>query len=651
MSKKDKQNSTSLPIHNSFFSILKETFEVKKRPFPWSKAINAGICGGFPIVFGLLINRLDLGLLGGMGTFAYLYNFNEPYAIRAKKIFFAALGISCAVGLGTLSAPYPLLSAVMVGLIMAIVTFIFGTLKLAGPAAIFFVLSFLMATGMPVDQSAAPLRFSIVFLSGCFSWVMSMKSCFFKRHNPEIKTLKGVYSCLAEFCEAIGSENVNDVRQSTVNALSDAEDILLSGYISWKNSFLFNRLSLLNEQANSLFLEMLELSFDKDNKLPIGFSELIRQLSVGIESKDGEIIEVNQINKKEINKKYHKFLEIIYDAEAIINLPLENIGRSIIVSKPSLKMKLIKACDKDSIIFVNAVRSGIILTIASIISYKFGFSRAYWIPLSCTSAMMGATIIGTFHRAVQRTIGTLVGLILAIYILSLQPKGLLLIIICILLTGITELFIVKNYALAVIFITPNALLIAETATKTHDFSYFATARVTDILVGVGIGLIGTYIMGHNSASSRLPGLMTKLIRSQARVLVRLSSDKIKDNNNDISWIKEKLQINLNNLKIAYTTALGEIPSNKEMLEIMWPAVFTLEHITYLLDKCCATEEYLNLSDEELGQLLLVLETMATAIEQKQLIQPKNLPIIDAVPKLCKEINQLQEALSIEKIYA
>ena len=299
-------------------------------------------------------------------------------------------------------------------------------------------------------------------------------------------------------------------------------------------------------------------------------------------------------------------------------MPLENIGRSIKVSKPSLKMKLIKACDKDLIIFVNAVRSGIILTIASIISYKFGFSRAYWIPLSCTSAMMGATIIGTFHRAVQRTVGTLVGLILAIYILSLQPKGLLLIIICILLTGITELFIVKNYALAVIFITPNALLIAETATNTHDFSYFATARVTDILVGVGIGLIGTYLMGHRSASSRLPGLMTKLIRSQAQVLVRLSSERSENNNNNnnIKYIKEKLQINLTNLKIAYTTALGEIPSNKEILEIMWPAIFTLEHITYLLDKCCATGEYLNLSDEELVHLLVVLETMATAIETK-----------------------------------
>ena len=103
-----------------------------------------------------------------------------------------------------------------------------------------------------------------------------------------------------------------------------------------------------------------------------------------------------------------------------------------------------------------------------------------------------------------------------------------------------------------------------------------------------------------------------------------------------------------NFKIAYNTALGEIPNNKEMLEMMWPAVFSLDILLIYLNNVVHAEEHLNLSDEDLAQLLLVLETMATAIEQKQLIQPKNIAIIDEVPKLCKEINQLQEALSIEK---
>lgn len=636
---KDKQR------YISFFSVIKQIFQVNKRPFQWSKAINASICAGFPVIVGLLINRLDLGLLGGMGSFSYLYVFNEPYAVRAKKIFFAALGLSCSVGIGTLVAPYPLLADLIVGLIGATAIFIFGTLKIPGPSAIFLVISFLMTAGMPIDLSAAPLRTAVVFMSGCFAWIMSMKGYLLKQHSPEIKVLKDVYSALAEFSQAIGTKNINDLRHNTVNALRECEDTILSGYIPWKNSFLFNRLALLNEQANKLFLEMLELSFDKNTKLPKEFSEIIRQLAIGIELKNGDIIKIAPLQDK-IDKKYNKFLEIIYDAEAIINLPLVNIGHGIKISKPSVKMKFIKAFDKDSIVFVNAIRYGMILSISAIIASEFSFTRAYWIPLSCSSVMMGATIIGTFNRAIQRSIGTIMGLMLAIFILNLQPQGFMLVIIIMLLQLVMELFIGKNYALAAIFITPNALLLAETATKTHDFSYFATARITDILIGSAIGLIGTYIIGHSSASSRLPGLVTKLIRSQSQVLVRLTSNNEQDRSSDINWIKEKLQINLMNLKMAYTTALGEIPNNKEMLEIMWPAIFSLEHITYLLDQSCAAEGYLKLSDDDLAQLLLVLEKMAVAIEQKQLVQPIKLIIIDEMPKLCKEINQLQEALSI-----
>lgn len=34
-----------------------------------------------------------------------------------------------------------------------------------------------------------------------------------------------------------------------------------------------------------------------------------------------------------------------------------------------------------------------------------------------------------------------------------------------------------------------------------------------------------------------------------------------------------------NLKTAYNTALGEIPHNEEMLEMMWPVFFSLEHVS------------------------------------------------------------------------
>ncbi|SFD16812.1 FUSC family protein [Clostridium uliginosum] len=630
-------------------TITKQAFKINKKPFPWQKAISAAICAGVPVIIGLLTGQLHLGLLGGIGSFSYLYVFNEPYAERAKKIFFVAIGISLSVALGTLAAPYPLLVVLIVSLIGAIATFIFGVLKIPGPAAIFFVLSFIMTTGMPIDPSSAPIRTVIVLMSGLFAWTISMVGWFFNPHGPEVKALKEVYLALAAFSEAIGSENINNVRQRTVNALKESEETLLIGYIPWKNSFLFNRLSLLNEQANKLFLEMLELHFNRYTKLPKEFGEVIRKLSIGIELKDGETIKIDPL-PQELDHDYHNLLEIIYDAEAIINIPLTYIGHGIKISKSSLKMKLTKACDKDSIVFINALRYGIVLSISTMIAFNFPFTRPYWITLSCASVMLGSTILSTFHRAIQRSCGTIIGLMVAIIIFKLHPQGFMIVIINMCLTAMTELFIVKNYAVAAVFITPNALLIAETSTQIHNVSYFATARITDILIGSMIGLIGTYLFGHRSASSRLPDLMVKLIRSQARVLVRLASNRKGNNSDNTKWIKEKMEINFMNFKMAYNTALGEIPNNEEMLEMMWPVFFSLEHISYLLDHYCTTKGSLSLSDENLAQLLLVFETMAAAVEQKQVVQPKKVSIIKEIPKICKEINVLQEALSIKSIW-
>lgn len=269
-------------------TIIKQLFKSNKTPFPWQQAINAGICAGFPVIIGVLINQIHLGLLAGIGSFSYLYVINEPYAQRAKKIFFVAIGISFSVALGTLLSPYPILIILMVGFIGGIANFIFGVLKIQGPSAMFFVLSFLVATGMPINKSEVFIRFFVVLMGGLFSWLMSMKGYFFNPHGPEIKVIKKLYSTLADFSEAIGNENINDIRNRTVNVLKESEEILLTGYIPWKNSFLFNRLSLLNEEANKLFLEMLELHVNKNKKLPKEFSNMIRNLSMAIELKDGK---------------------------------------------------------------------------------------------------------------------------------------------------------------------------------------------------------------------------------------------------------------------------------------------------------------------------------------------------------------------------
>ncbi|MBU3178363.1 hypothetical protein KPL47_18730 [Clostridium estertheticum] len=61
MFKNDKESPISL------LKILKQAFEINKKPFPWLKAISAAMCVGVPVSIGLVEGQLHLGLVGGIG--------------------------------------------------------------------------------------------------------------------------------------------------------------------------------------------------------------------------------------------------------------------------------------------------------------------------------------------------------------------------------------------------------------------------------------------------------------------------------------------------------------------------------------------------------------------------------------------------------
>ncbi|WP_018392984.1 FUSC family protein [Bacillus sp. 37MA] len=645
--KKQKKSSTSISLKSTeIHSTIKQAFEIKKNPFPWIKAFSAGVSASLPVFIGLLLGSLQYGLLAGIGAFTYLYVFNQPYAQRAKKLFFVMIGISLSVGVGTLIAPYPLASAIMMGVIGAVAIFIFGALKISGPSAIFFVLSFAMATGMPVDPSLAPLRTGLVFLGGVLSWLIAMLGWLISPREPETNVVKRVYMELAAFLDSVGKENFNETRQRTVSAMKQAEDILSAGYISWQSSDMFKRLYLLTEHANTIFLEVLEIALEEKAKLPPELGESIRALANSIEHKkknNTKILQPDHVNEA----AEHLFVKI-YNADAIMNEPISRINQEVRISKRSLKTVFLGAFDKNSIVFLSSVKYGTVLTFAAIIAYTFDFNRSYWIPLSCAAVMSGATIIATFHRAVQRFLGTIVGILVASIILSSTPQGYIIAIIILVLTFFTELFIVRNYGFAAMFFTPSALIMAEYTTQVHDFAFFATVRVTDIFIGCVIGLIGTLLIGRRSASSLLPHFIAKTIRSEGQFLLMLFSEHNSRIDYEESRERSKMQTNLTNLKTVYNTASGELFSNKTVLDSLWPVIFSIEQMGYLLDSSLKYDKRPVLSDESLAQLLYTFETMAMAAEQNQPHTEKNTPDIQGFSKIKKEIIALQNALQISE---
>lgn len=624
-----------------FFPLIKQAFVLNKSPFPWSKSLLAGLCAALPVMIGMLFGSLQYGLLAGIGGFTYLYVFHIPYAQRAKKLFFAFTGIAAAVGLGTLLAPYPLGSALMVGFIGMSVTFIFGALKITGPAAIFFVLVFLLSTGMPVDPGLAPLRVGLVLLGGIFSWSVAMVGFLFNPHGPETAAVNRAYAELADFLEAVGTERLSEQRHRFVSVLNAAENTLLAGYIPLRTTDHYKRIFLLIHQAHDLYSDILEHVHEQDQPLPKELSKLARVISDAIDPKG-----VKAVNKAELPESNNTHVQqLAQKLDRCVRILKEPVVEDIKISKPSLMTVFAGAFDKHSIVFLTSVRFGIVLAIAAIIAISFDFNRSYWIPLSCAAVMSGATIIATFHRAIQRSVGTMLGILIASSILFFHPESYMIPLLIFLFTFLTELAIVFNYAVAALFITPNALLLAESTTQMHNVPFFASARVVDVLIGSAIGLLGTLLISRRHASNLLPLLMAKTIRSQQQFILALFSEYGKDTDLDDSIENRKMQTNLTNLRIVYNTALGELSKNRSRTELFLPVIFSIEQLGYLLE-ASTQKDRPALSDQELAQLMLAFEVMAKSAEQQRAFSQKPIPELKDFKKLQKEIHDLQHALTV-----
>lgn len=638
--KKNTHESSKSP------SLIRQALKVNRNPFPWLKAFRAGLAAGLPVMIGLLLGNLQYGLIAALGGFTYLYVFNVPYAQRAKKIFFVVLAMTLIAALGTLAAPYPLMVAVLMGIIGAAAVFIFGALKISGPNAIFFVLVFAMITGMPVDQDAFLIRAGLVFSGGALSWVIAMIDWFFDPHGPETGVVKRAYLELASLLDSVGTENFNEEKHRVMSVLKEAEETLAAGYSPWRTTELFNRLYILTDHANVIFTYIIENFADRETALPKESAESFRMLANSIDTKNNNNRVFGKISRQDSGDEAVAALySKIYDADAIFNEPPAKINRVIRISKPSIRTIFFGALDKNSIVFLSSLRFGALTIIAAIIAFEFELERSYWVPLSCVAVMSGSTIVATYHRAIQRSIGTIVGILIASVILAMQPSGFMIALFILLLTGITELFIVKNYGLAALFFTPNALLMAESTTQqAFSFSYFASARLIDILIGSAIGLIGVWMVGRKSASSRLPHLIAKTIRSQAQFIMVLFSDQGEGFDATRSREKLKMRTNMVNLKTVYNTASGEIPVDQKALDYYWPVVFTVEQLGYLLESCSKDHERHGLSDEKLSQLLFAFEKMANAINRKRSAEPRRIPEIEGYPGIQNEIKFLQKQL-------
>ncbi|WP_073851269.1 FUSC family protein [Pontibacter flavimaris] len=201
----------------------------------------------------------------------------------------------------------------------------------------------------------------------------------------------------------------------------------------------------------------------------------------------------------------------------IISCFLGLVYSLVTLRKTRSEDEVIKVTKNQYVNFVESVTFGALVGLSLLIGYLLELEKPYWVPTSCAAVMQGASATHVWQRSAQRILGTFLGLILTWFILLLKPSLLVISIGIIVLQTIVEFLVVRNYAIAVIFITILTIFLAESGTAlTVNPSELITARFFDILTGSIVGAVGGWLLYNE----RVHYLATRQIRKTRLSIAR-----------------------------------------------------------------------------------------------------------------------------------
>jgi len=589
-----------------------------------AKGVRQAILMFIPLIIGYLMGHLSTGLLISTGTLAHIYVFGGSAKSKLRIVFFSTIGLSIAMILGTLTVNQPLIFGILLLIVAVIPYYIFSSLNIVGPSSTFFIVAFSLPINLPVAPEEALYRGVAMFIGGLLATLIVTIVILISQETAESKAIKNDYNIIKQLIYNFDNPKAfAKVSQFAVTAFRNSDSQLItSSTAKSKESPEFQRLLLLHNTAQGIYSELLELNEKNARPLPKEIKEMVDYV-IKLVYSEGEF-KRPWTKTVDIEQQYQNLVDNIFKVDAIMNADNERVEHEIDIRVPIYGHRMLTNLTLDSFVFRNTLRYIIIMAIAIFIALMFDFEKAYWIPLSTHTVLLGSTTLHSFERAGSRSVGTIVGvLVLSLILLSTPPLPIAILLLAT-AAGVTEVFVGANYSFAVIFITIQVILLNGIAAN-HLTILIALPRVIDVIVGVVIAVICLLVIGRKTASSMLPGTLADVARDEAILFHYLfASSKYSSREQDKQEMLQ-LSVKLNNMTQVYNNANGEIFSNKMVIQYYYPSIYALEEISFMLTRALSNEKRYHIDDETMGEYLLIFENIAKHFERGTHIKVQNVP--------------------------
>ncbi|MBO1221032.1 FUSC family protein [Staphylococcus nepalensis] len=578
-----------------------------------AKGIRQGILMFLPLMIGYLVGYFSIGLLISTGTLAHIYVFGGTAKSKLRTVFLTSIVFAIAMMLGTLTVNQPVIFGILLLIVAVVPYYVFSSLNIPGPSSTFFIVAFSLPINLPVAPEEAVTRGIAVFIGGLLATLVVIIVILLSKESAEVKSIKNDYNIIKQLVYNFDDPKAfAKVSQFAVTAFRNTDNQLITASSAKsQKSPEFQRLILLHNIAQGIHSELLELNEENARPLP-------KEIRAMADYVINLVFTHGQTNKTwtqqvDIEETYEKLVDNIFKVDAIMNADEKRLEHEVDISVPIYGHRLVNNLTIDSFVFRNTLRYSVIMAIAIFIALMFDFDKAYWIPLSTHTVLLGSTTLHSFERAGSRGIGTIIGVLaLSLILLSMPPVPVAIILLAV-AAGITEIFVGANYSFAVIFITIQVILLNGLASN-HLSILIALPRIIDVIVGILIAVVCLLVIGRKTASSMLPGTLAKVARNEAVLFHYLfSSNKYSSRERDKKEMLH-LSVQLNNMKQIYSSANGEVFSNKMVIQYYYPSIYALEEISFMLTRALSNEQRYHIDDETMGQYLLVFENIAKHFE-------------------------------------
>ncbi|WP_305784660.1 FUSC family protein [Symbioplanes lichenis] len=433
-------------------SWVRDAARLRPADAAWAFALRAGLAVALPLVALILAGHTAWAGIATFGSFAALYARDAHYRSRGRVVAAAGLGLTVAVFLGTLAAlaaAPELPGIVAVSLVGAAATWLCAVFRVGPPAGLMFAFATAVSAAVPATTADLWRHPALTAGAAAAAWVIAMAGAAVDRDAPRRLAVARALRRAAGVLDAPAGPAGLRVRHLAATAVAQAWAALPARGAA--------ALEALVARAESALAGL-------------GTREELLGLADAV-ARRGPVPEV---------------ASTATEAAGITGRHLSDSGYRDLLRGPvrgtALGGPLLVAAAR---VALGALAAG---AVAGLLAQLTGLGHPYWAAVSAVAVLQGTNLLVSLHRGLQRALGTLAGLVVAALALALPGDTWTLVAGIVAAQVVAELLVIRNYGLAMLAVTPLALLVGELGAATPPLDLLRD-RLVQTVLGCVIGLL------------------------------------------------------------------------------------------------------------------------------------------------------------------